>query len=499
MSMVRKVDVVQAGMLLAAVAGAVAFAPLAACGDGSASPKADSGDSGAAAAAFTYRGQGCGYDVSPPERHAFTELSLDDGASPGALPRLVRVGLGGGTTMGTPGYADPSRTAAFTWQTDDKVRAAKIRFGERPDALTEIRTGYSWTTPAPEAGFGINEPETSMHEVHVCGLTPGRTYYYQVGGGSPEAWSATQSFTSVPEGGKVTVGVLGDARDKVDTWQLVQRRMRDRAVNLQLTSGDLVAFGTQQSLYETWLGAIWKEPADPNRFVTLGQQMMVMLAGNHENEAARFYGAFAMPGEGTYAETYSSFNVGNTHFVLVDDQPIAALEGSEHGQVILKWLDEDLGRADANRAAVPFLFVVHHRGLYTTSTHAVDGDVLVARKLLAPIYDKHHVDVVLNGHDHAFERTKPLKAGADPAGDPALMPAGQGTVYVVNAGAGADPYRVGVHPAAFQEKSATFGAGTPYTGFYGVITLEGRTLKFESFGLTLSGSDPLVDSFQLAK
>jgi len=275
--------------------------------------------------------------------------------------------------------------------------------------------------------------------------------------------------------------------------------MRDHAVTLQPTSGDLVIFGSQQSLYETWLLAIWKEPADPNRFITLGQQMIVMLAGNHENEAARFYGAFAMPGEGNYAETYSSFNVGNTHFVLIDDQPIAALEGSEHGQAILKWLDEDLARADKNRASVPFIFVVNHRGLYTTSLHARDGEVRVLRRLMAPLFDKHHVDVVLNGHDHCFERTKPIKAGADPAGDPVIMPEGQGTVYVVNAGAGADPYRVGVYPAAYQEKSAAFGAGTPYSGFYGVLTLEGRKLRFDSYGLTTAGNDPIIDTFEVSK
>ena len=493
--MKRDVVVVSAAVLV--MASLAVLAPLAACSSDAA--KKDTAGVDASTAAFVYRGAGCGYDVSLPERHAFADPSADDPAAAGAAPQLVRVGLGGGTTMGAPGYADPSTTAAFTWQTQQKVRAAKIRFGERPDALTEIRAGFSWTTPPPEAGFGSNEPETSMHEVHVCGLAAGRTFYYQVGGGTPEAWSATQSFTTVPATGKITVGVLGDARDKVDIWQLVQRRMRDRAVNLQLTSGDLVMFGTQQSLYETWLGAIWKDPGDPNRFVTLGQQMMVMVAGNHENEAARFYGAFAMPGEGNYAETYSSFNVGNSHFVLIDDQPIAALEGSEHGQVILKWLEEDLTRADANRAAVPFIVVVHHRGLFTTSLHARDSDVLVARKVLAPIYDKHHVDVVLNGHDHAFERTKPIKAGRDPAGDPVLQPAGQGTVYVVNAGAGADPYKVGVYPSAVQEKSATFGTGTPYSGFYGVLTLEGRKLTFDSYGLTAAGNDPIVDTFDLSK
>lgn len=255
----------------------------------------------AGAAFVSYRGAGCLYDVIPPERHAFADLALDDPGSPGAAPLRVRLGLGGDTTKGAPGYADPSRTAVLTWETAEMVRAARIRFGETPAALTDVRPGYSWTTPTPEGGFGNNEPPTSMHEVHVCGLEPGRTYYYQVGGGTPEVWSATQSFTTVPAVGPITVGILGDARDYVEVWQAAQRRMRDRAVNLQITTGDLVTFGTQQSLFDKWLGAIWKDPGDPNRFVTLGQQMMVMVAGNHENEAARFFGAFAAPGTGPYA------------------------------------------------------------------------------------------------------------------------------------------------------------------------------------------------------
>ncbi len=495
--MLRKVVTVSAAFV--ALASVAALAPLAACSDGSAPPKRGGAAEVDASTVFTYRGAGCNYDVPLPERYAFTDVSADDPAGPGDVPSLVRVGLGGNTTMGTPGYADPSTTAAFTWETAQKVRASKIRFGEKPDALTQIRPGFSWTTPIPEAGFGTNEPETYMHEVHVCGLAPGRTFYYQVGGGTPEVWSATQSFTTVPNTGKITVGVLGDARDKVDVWQLVQRRMRDRAVNIQLTTGDLVAFGSQQSLYETWLGAIWKEPADPSRFVTLGQQMMVMLAGNHENEAARFYGAFAMPGQGSFAETYSSFNVGNTHFVMLDDQPIALLEGSDHANEMLKWVDEDLARADGNRTAVPFVFVINHRGLFTTSNHARDGDVRVARRLLAPIFDRHHVDVVLNGHDHVFERTKPITAGADPAGDPVVKTTGQGTVYVVNAGAGADPYRVGIYPTAYGDKAVGFGNGTPYSGVYGVLTLEGRKLTFDSYGLTAGGTDPVIDTFELTK
>jgi acid phosphatase type 7 len=471
---------------LAAVVGPVA------CSDSSDSSVA--GD--AASGAFAYRGTGCLYDVAPPERHGFTELKLDDKEAPGSEPLRVRLGLGGDTKSDAPGYADPSRTAVVTWETREPVFAAQVRIGTAPGLLFPF-SGYSWTTPPPEVGFGSNEPASSMHEVHLCNLEPGRTYYYEVGGGSPEKWSATQTFTTVPITGKITVGILGDARDRVDVWQSAQRRLRDRAVNFQLTTGDLVFVGTQQSLYDKWLDAIWKDPADPNRFVTLGQQMMVMVAGNHENDAARFFGAFAIPGTGLYAESYASFDAANTHFVVFDDQAPALLAAGEQAKATVAWLDGDLARADANRAKVPFLVIVHHRGLYTTSKHADDDDVLDLRKTLAPIYDAHHVDLVVNGHDHAFERTKSLRAGSDPRGAPSIAAAGQGTVYVVNAGAGAEAY--GVKPADFIEKSATYGAGTAYDGVYGVITLEGRKLTLDSYGLSASGNDPVIDTFDLVK
>lgn len=477
-----------------AAAVSTAVAPVA-CKSSSDSPPQEA-PLDAAPGVFAYRGEGCQYDVAPPESRGFVDLALDDGAAAGSEPLRVRLGLGGDTKSGATGYADPSRTAVLTWETRDATRASRVRVGTSPTSLEPVR-GYSWTTPPPEVGFGSNEPATYMHEVHLCNLEPGRTYTYEVGGGSPEVWSKQQTFTTVPATGKITVGVLGDARDKVDVWQAVQRRMRDRAVNLQITTGDLIFTGTQQSLYDKWLDAIWKEPADPNRFVTLGQQMMVMVAGNHENDAARFFGAFALPGTGPYAESYASFDVGAAHFVVLDDQPLALLADGDQAVAIRAWLDEDLARADGNRAKVPFVVVVHHRGLYTTSKHGDDADVLDLRKTLAPMYDARHVDLVVNGHDHAFERSKPLHAGADPRGAPAEVAAGSGTVYVVNAGAGADAY--GVQPASFIEKSATFGAGTPYDGVYGVMTLEGRRLTFASYGLSAAGNDPVLDTFDLVK
>jgi hypothetical protein len=469
------------------------------CSSGKAPPKNE--DAGPSAAAFSFSPQGCAYTISPPASRAFTDFAVDDPTpvGDGAAPLRVRVGLGGATTKGAPGYADPTTTAVFTWQTKEKNHAARVRMGTDAGNVVDLHGGYSWTTPPPTLGFGTNEPETYMHEVHVCGLKPATTYYYQVGGGGggKEAWSAAQYFTTVPASGKITVGILGDARDKVDTWRLVQQRMRDKSVAMQLTSGDLVDIGASEALFDTWLDAAWKDPSDPAKFITLGQQMIVAIAGNHENEAARFYANFSLPGD---TEQYASFDVGSAHFVVIDDQPIADSATGEEGSAILKWLEDDLARADADRAAHPFIVAVNHRGLFTTSLHSTDGDIREVRAAVAPIFDKHHVDLVLNGHDHEFERSKPLKAGADPAQAPVVQATPKdGTIYVVNAGAGADPYRVGVYPSDYREKATQFGQGTPYLGVYGLMTLDGTKLTLKSYGLSASGADDELDNLELTK
>ena len=59
------------------------------------------------------------------------------------------------------------------------------------------------------------------------------------------------------------------------------------------------------------------------------------------------------------------------------------------------------------------------------------------------------VDMVLNGHAHAYERSYPLTAG-QVVGD------GQGPVYIVEGGGGADPYMVAAQ--AFTAKAVqTYG------------------------------------------
>jgi hypothetical protein len=461
---------------------------------------------------FTYTGAGCSYAVDPPTTRGYTDVALDDAVTSvdaaTATPERVRLGLGGSTTAGQPGYPDLTTTAVLSWETSGANHAAKARLGSSATALTDIHTGYAWTTPPPTIGIGNNEAAVNMHEVHVCGLKPATTYYYQVGGGATghEIWSATQSFTTLPSSGAIKVGVMGDARDTVTTWALVNQRMLMSGVSSILFSGDVIDIGTDESEYSQWLNAIWETGVDggaegsPGGFGTLGQLMFLPIAGNHENEAVQFYSNFAIPGDGPYAKAFSSFNVGSAHVIMIDDQPIGTQPGGTETMAQLAWLEQDLAAANADRTNHPFIIAVSHRGLFSTSLHSTDGDVLQTRASLAPLYDKYKVDLVFNGHDHEYERSKPVNAATPPSNPPIVVSGStHGTTYVICAGAGADPYQVGAGMPPYRAAYTQFGSGTPYIGVYGFLTIDATSLTYAAYGLKgAGGADDMIDTFTLS-
>jgi acid phosphatase type 7 len=479
---------------------------------GGAGSGGSSGEGGSSTSCGTgcYAPLGCAYTVTPPSTFAYKNFSVDTSSPVGSAPAPIRVrlGLGGATAEGKPGYADPTTTAVFTWETTEQDSNAKVQMGTSPTSLTEVHTGYAWSTPGNFASSAVN-----MHEVHVCGLTPATTYYYQVGGGakSKEVWSATQSFTTVPSTGKITVGVFSDARDTVSIWQTVHQRMKTIGVNFQVITGDIVDIGLEEPEWSQWLSAIWMSGSG---FLTLGEQLMVPIAGNHENEAVQFYGNWSIPGstaDGEYAKSYASWDAGNTHFVMYDDTPEASGDSTE-ASAQQKWLNADLAAADANRAKVPFIVVGSHRGLYSTSFHQSDSDVIQARGVLAPIYDKYHVDLAFNGHDHEYERSNLLNAGTMPTGAPvvkataavgATINSTQGTTYIINAGAGADPYPVGSGTVAYRATNQQLCVGSgcaagTYEGCYLIMELEGSTITLTAYGIKGSSStDTVIDSLTL--
>jgi hypothetical protein len=103
------------------------------------------------------------------------------------------------------------------------------------------------------------------------------------------------------------------------------------------------------------------------------------------------------------------------------------------------WVERTLAAHRAN-PDIDFIACFFHHCAYSTSYHASDGGV---RAAWCALFDRYRVDVVLQGHNHVFERTDPIRAGKPTkvaADNGIVYPETDGTVYYTVGCAGRSLY-----------------------------------------------------------
>jgi hypothetical protein len=166
-----------------------------------------------------------------------------------------------------------------------------------------------------------------------------------------------------------------------------------------------------------------------------------------------------------------SFDLGDAHIVALDSNPYV----DWRDPVLREWLERDL----AGAAGKPWRIVAfHHPGFHSARTY---GDWQWMRQL-APIFEKHRVSLVLAGHVHGYQRSKPLRfrpnaravenLPANRVGEvPGLLTVDtvyngststrpDGVVYVVTGAGGAPLYEpeLGAKPSAWKPFTAAYTA-----------------------------------------
>jgi predicted MPP superfamily phosphohydrolase len=112
--------------------------------------------------------------------------------------------------------------------------------------------------------------------------------------------------------------------------------------------------------------------------------------GNHDAREQRYYKLFNMDGKLYYTLTPKP----NVRFF--------ALESTYPEPEQIKWVETEL-KASSN----DWKIVYFHHPLYSSGDR--HGSDLRLREVLEPLFLKYNVSVVLNGHDHFYERVKPQK------------------------------------------------------------------------------------------
>jgi hypothetical protein len=344
---------------------------------------------------------GCGYSVTT---RFGAEVPKVAGTKIGAdpTPRLVHLGFVG----------DPKTSIVAQWRTmDETTTAGSIRYGvgaNLPEVqLTKTVKGIQF------AYEGTGTEIYRVHQAHVCDLEAGTTYSYQVG--SDDHWSSVYTFHTAPDvvahpDAETVLGFVGDSRGGYDVWAQLATQLQQRTPDVLLFSGDAVTLGLIQPEWDEWL-----EAAQP----LLATTPIVMANGNHEASVVNFFSQFAMPGD----QENFGFDYGFAHIFVANDTPdgpFSILETETRAEI-----DADFtAHADAR-----WKLLMHHRPMFSSGKN--HGSDTALRAAWQPIVDKHHLDLVLNGHEHQFEMSKPVLGDAVDT---------NGTVYVVAGGAGADLY-----------------------------------------------------------
>jgi hypothetical protein len=166
----------------------------------------------------------------------------------------------------------------------------------------------------------------------------------------------------------------------------------------------------------------------------------MFATGNHDMEAAypvHGYGGhlarmdFPKNGPKACPSVYS-YTYGNVAVLSLDANDVSyeiKTNTGYSGGSQTSWAGRTLAAHRANPNIDFIVCFFHHCAYSTTAQHASDGGV---RAAWTDLFDRYQVDLVLQGHNHVFERTDPIRANKPTtvAGDNAIVyPATDGTVY----------------------------------------------------------------------
>ncbi len=232
-------------------------------------------------------------------------------------------------------------------------------------------------------------------------------------------------FRTAPEAGSgelVRFVVFGDSGGSNGDQDAVRDQIGTVPMDLIIHTGDL-AYGDgklsqlEGTFFDVYADLLRSVPFFPN-------------SGNHDYKtqaAAPYRQVFELPGNGS-ADTHErwySFDWGDVHFVALDTERV--------GDQQIDWLEKDLA-SNSLTWTVAYL----HRPPYSSGFH---GSSTGVRRAFSPLFEEYGVQVVFAGHDHDYERTKPIG----------------GVTYVVTGGGGLSTRSVGRSSyTAFSEDALHF-------------------------------------------
>ena len=265
-----------------------------------------------------------------------------------------------------------------------------------------------------------------QYEAQVANLLPGTVYNYDIFMDGVDATpGVVDQLRSEPSAKTQAINFVafGDTGQLLPGQFQIANLIANESFDLALHAGDIAyQDGTYQQFHDTFFdvykGWLRSRPVYP-------------CIGNHDDRtlaALPYRELFVLPENGANAtfpdhkERYYSFDYGPIHFVALDSE-LAFLDPARR-QVQVNWLSNDLANITQ-----PWRIVFFHRPPYSSGFHGSD---LELQQAFGPIFEQRGVQLVINGHDHNYERLVPWRVSGP-----------QAVTYVVTGGGGGELRAVG--------------------------------------------------------
>jgi len=250
------------------------------------------------------------------------------------------------------------------------------------------------------AGSGETAKDTaavSYHRVKLSGLKPYTRSVFSVAClGVVKSGSFS---TAAPPGHPFRFVAYGDNRTQPQVHATVLERMHLFQPDFIVQTGDQVANGTSEEQWDEFWQIAGKALSETAYYPSLG---------NHEKSGAPYFRYFAVPAE-------YSFDYGDIHFTALDSNRPETEYAAQQ-----EWLRKDLQAHQGARWRIVFF----HHTVHTCVNKPGRREESAERAArLEPILKAGHVQLVINGHDHDYQRH-----------------VAQGITYLVTGGGGAPLY-----------------------------------------------------------
>jgi len=274
----------------------------------------------------------------------------------------------------------------------------------------------------------INGINGYIHDVKLIDLIPGQTYYFVCGGSG--GYSEERKFQTIPENPTNIKFVFGgDSRpggvDFPAGRDGISKLMATYDPQFVIFCGDFVNSAFKDADWDNWFNHMDSTWVDSQGYTI----PIIPFLGNHEvgttdefertkDDARFYYEYFDLPG----VESYYSLDISPyLHFTALDSETYT----NSHSEQYL-WADQDLAKAKN----VAWKIVGYHRPAFDPRGVGTSDNFL-------PLLDKYHVDIVVNGDVHLYERLQPMNPSISKG---SYFSPDKGTIHVVSGGWGAPLY-----------------------------------------------------------